>query len=288
MLKNISGARSLHHYKRLGKPLIPFLLAFVLLFTAVPVVLASSTSLHSSSLLGPKKYYLALGDSLAFGYQPDLNFDDGYTNDFFTDLATHGARTVANLSCPGETSTTLINGKCPDAFLRKFPYVGSQLNAALAYLHVLRGQVSPVTLDIGVNDLLSDINKSNCTINVANFSAHLATLDANLTQTILPKLQAALTVNGIPAGDLVLMNYYDPYQDICPNTVPYVQLMNQHLADDASSVGARIADVFTAFGGASNSHICTYTWMCSVFKDIHARAKGYSVIASAFEDELAY
>lgn len=262
---------------------IPFLFAFALLLIAAP------TSFASSSLVGPKKHYLALGDSLAFGYQPDLVFNHGYADDLYADLKSHGVQSLANMGCPGETSSTFINGGCPVPYLRKYPYVGAQLNAALLYLSLLKGSVSPVTLDIGANDVLPDINTSNCSINVSKFNADLATVDANLRQTILPKLHAALTENGQSVGDLAVMNYYDSYQNICPNTVPYVQLLNQHLASDVAGYGT-VVDVFTAFGGATtpNPNICADTWECSIFKNIHATTPGYSVIANAFEQALGY
>ncbi|HLQ29648.1 MAG TPA: hypothetical protein VK140_10500, partial [Ktedonobacteraceae bacterium] len=117
----------------------------------------------------------------------------------------------------------------------------------------------------------------------------LATLDYNLSRIILPKLHAALTVNGQLTGDLVVMNYYDPYQNICPNSVPFTQLVNQHLANDVNGYGTMV-DVFSAFGGATtpNPNICKYTWMCSIFTDIHATDRGYSVIASTFEQGTGY
>ncbi|HZS79309.1 MAG TPA: SGNH/GDSL hydrolase family protein [Ktedonobacteraceae bacterium] len=278
--------KHVHVYRRLGPPLM---LALFLLCLSTPI--ASAASFHSQrgvSLVGPKKYYLALGDSLAFSYQPDLNYDDGYVDDFYANLQGHGTQHLANMGCPGETSSTFINGGCPYAFLRKFPYIGPQLNAALIYLQLHRGSVSPVTLDIGANDLLPDINTKTCTIS-SSFSSDLATVDANLTQTILPELRAALTVNGQVTGDLIVMNYYDPYQNICPNTVPYVQLINQHIANDISGYGL-LVDVFSAFGGAGvpNPNICPYTWMCSLFHDIHATDAGYRVIASAFENTVGY
>jgi lysophospholipase L1-like esterase len=268
---------------------VPLTLAFTLLLILTPGALAASRSAQKVSFVGPKSYYLALGDSLAFGYQPDFNFGSGYTSDFYNNLRSHGTQHTANMACPGETSVTFLNGNCPYPFLRKYPYIGSQMNAALTYLKQHAGQVSPVTLDIGANDVLGDIDSSNCTINQDQFNADLATLDANLTQTILPKLHAALTVNGQVTGDLILMNYYDPYQNICPNTVSDVQLVNQHLASDVSGYGT-IVDVFTAFGGANvpNKHICSYTWMCSIFTDIHATDKGYSIIAKTFEQGYGY
>ncbi len=274
-------------YRRFVKPLLPFTFAVVLFMIVAPAALASPRP--HISLVGAGHRYLALGDSLAFGYQPDLNYDDGYADDFYANLQGHGVKALANLGCPGETSVTFLNGKCPVPFLRKFPYVGSQLNAALLYLALYRGQVSPVTLDIGANDLLPDINKSTCAINTAKFASDLATLDANLTQTILPQLHNALVVNGTLTGDLVVMNYYDPYQNLCPNTVPYIQSINQHIASDVNGYGT-VADVFGAFGGAAtpNGNICSYTWECSIFHDIHSTDTGYSVIASAFENTVGY
>lgn len=289
MFKYIMGVNRSRPYRRI---VAPFLLALVLLFTVAPSVLAA-THTRTLSLVGPRKYYLALGDSLAFGYQPDLNYDDGYVNYLYSNLRGYGVRELANMGCPGETSTTFINGGCPHPFLRKYPYIGAQLGAALLYLAFYAGQVSPVTVDIGANDVLPDINPATCTINTAKFATDLATVDNNLRQTILPLLHNALIVNGKLTGDLVLANYYDAFQNSCPDTLPYIQELNQHLANDASASGyARIADTFSAFGGATipNKNICTYTWICSIgiFKDIHATDAGYSAIASAFERSTGY
>jgi lysophospholipase L1-like esterase len=283
MLLGIRWIRSFFP-RYIGTPLI---LACLLLLLTAPIAFASSQG--SISLVGPKQRYLALGDSLAFGYQPDLNYADGYSTDFYNNLQGHGVHSYANMGCPGETSNSLINGGCPYPFLRKYPYIGAQLNAALDYLAYYKGQVSPVTLDIGANDLLPDINNSTCAVNTAKYTTDLATLDANLTQIILPKLHNALVVNGKLTGDLLVMNNYDPYQNSCPNTVSYIQQINQHIASDVSNYGTMV-DVFSAFGGAKtpNSNICSYTWICSVFKDIHATDKGYSAIASAFEQGAGY
>ncbi len=280
-----SVLKNAHVYQRI---VVPLTFALLLLFISAPAALATS---HGSglSLAGPKQHYLALGDSLAFGYQPDLNYSHGYVDDFFSNLKSHGVKDVANMGCPGETSVTFLNGKCPYPFLRKFPYVGSQLNAALVYLKLHAGQVSPVTLDIGANDLTRDVNTSNCSVNQQQFQQDLATLDNNLTNIILPQLHAALTINGHLTGDLVMMNYYDPFQNICPNSVSFTETVNAHLAADVSNYGT-IVDVFSAFGGPKtpNPHICTYTWMCSIFKDIHATNTGYSVIAATFEQGTGY
>ena len=257
------------------------LLMICSLVTLVAAVsFAFSTPAHAQGFVGPKKYYLALGNSLGFGYQPDLNWDDGFNDDFFSNLKSHGAQQLINMACPGETSSTFINGGCPYAILKKYIYFTPQLQAAVSFIKSHPGQVSPVTLDIGANDLLPDINASNCTIS-SSWSTDLATVQKNLA-TILSQLKSAL--NG--SGDLLLMNYYDPYQNQCPNGVPYQQQLNSTIASDAASAGVPVADVFTAFGGATvpDPNTCSYTWICNfLFHDIHATNKGYSVIAGAFE-----
>ncbi len=138
--------------------------------------------------------------------------------------------------------------------------------------------------------MLRDTNPSTCAVNVPGFNADLATLDANLTQLILPQLKAALKVNGKVTGNIVMMNYYDPLQNICPNSVPFTQMLNKHLAHDVQGFGS-IVDVFRSFGGAKtpNPHICPYTWMCAappLGPNIHPTNKGYSVIAETFEDAI--
>src|SRR5579863_3469628 len=271
--------RRWHTYWRI---LVPLMFVVVMLVVATPSAFAASYS-HRLSLIGPKARYLALGDSLAFGLQPDLDFSHGYVDDLMSNLSRQGVKHLANLGCPGETSSTFINGWCPYPFMRKYPYIGSQLAAALAYLKDYRGQVSPVTLDIGAGDIEKDIDTDTCAIS-SSFTGHLAAIDANV-HTILTQLRAAMTVNGHMTGDILLMNYYDPDQNICSNTVPYIRLLNRHLAADVQGYGV-IVDVFDAFGGAGvpNSNICNYTWMCSIFKDIHATRQGYNVIAGAFEN----
>jgi lysophospholipase L1-like esterase len=245
----------------------------------------------ATTLVGVKSYYLGLGDSLAFGYQPNVDWSHGYVQQWYANLQGRGSKSLTNYGCAGETSSTFINGGCPYWYLLHNYYLGPQLSAAVDFLkedHA--GAVSPVSLDIGANDMLPDINTSNCTVS-SSWSSDLARLDSNLTGTILPRLTKALTnAQGQRTGDLVMMNYYDPFQNICANSLNYVEQLDQHLASDAARFGVPIADVFTAFGGPGvpNSHICTDTWMCSSYKDIHATSTGYGVIAGAFENRTGY
>jgi lysophospholipase L1-like esterase len=273
-----------HIYRRI---VVPFVLAVLLLFAFVPAAFAASNSSPQPNWHGgPKQHYLALGDSLAFGLQPNGDFTHGYVTDLFNALQQEGVKDKLNLGCPGESSITFINGGCP--FGPPLPY--TQLAAAVAYLTANAGNVSPVTLDIGANDVLPDTNPANCMVNVSQFYTDLGTLDTNLTGTILPALLGGLTVNGRITGNIVMMNYYNPYQNICPNTTPYTKILNQHLASDVHGFGF-IVDVFRAFGGAKtpNPNICAYTWMCAappLGPNIHPTNKGYRVIAQTFEEAI--
>jgi lysophospholipase L1-like esterase len=177
--------------------------------------------------------------------------------------------------------------------LHKYIYTGPQLQAAVKFLRKHAGRVSPVTLDIGINDLLPNFESAKCTID-ARWERNLATLDNNLKDVILPQLSLALTVNGQVSGDLLLLNYYDPYQDSCPNTLQAIQTLNRHLAADASGYALSV-DVFSSLRGPLSgkaalpiASICKYTWMCSTFKDVHPNKAGYSAMVSAIEHTVNY
>jgi len=274
---------------------------YVILVLAVALAFTFSVSfshpVKAATLVGPKAFYLALGDSLGLGFQPNGDNNHGYADDFFANLQSHGTRVLENLSCSGETTITMINGGCIDAIQNKVFYVGPQLQAAVNFLHEHAGQVSPVTLDVGADDFLThnDVNTStapNCTLS-SRFNSDLATMDANLSQVILPQLTAALTVNGQRTGDLIIPNYYDPEQNLCPNLVSVTQEVNQHIANDASAFNVTMVDTFTAFGGPAtpNPNINTLTWMSSNFPlvlAIHPRSVGYQLMATTIEQTVGY
>lgn len=253
---------------------------------------------HAASLVGPKANYLALGDSLGFGFQPNGDFNHGYADDFFSNLKSHGTTTLENLSCSGETTVTMINGNCLDKIQNKVRYNGGQLAAAVNFINSHKGQVSPVTLDVGADNFLThnDVNTNNspnCTVNQNGFNSDLAQMDSDLKNTILPQLVSALTVNGQQTGDIIIPNYYDPEQNLCPNLVSLSQEINSHIAADASGFNITMVDIFTAFGGPAtpNNNIPTLTWIGSNFPldlAIHPRSVGYQLMATTIENKVGY
>ncbi len=67
-----------HKYQHFTLPLICAITCF---FFTSPTTFAMST-VHRFTLVGPKSFYLALGNSLAYSYQPDLRDNQGYADDF--------------------------------------------------------------------------------------------------------------------------------------------------------------------------------------------------------------
>jgi|SRR5947209_4629273 len=166
----------------------------------------------------PGSTYLALGDSVTFGYQestvvPAPNYRDqaslpGYPEHLAKALHTK----VVNASCPGETSASLVNAKatsngCENAYRKAFPlhvaYKGSQLKFAVAYLRS-HPRVRLVSLMIGFNDF---------------FLCEKATTDQCLAPSEQKPLLARITrnVHTIIAavrnraryrGQLIIVHYY--------------------------------------------------------------------------------
>ena len=144
---------------------------------------------------------MALGDSLAAGYQPggaELR-DTAYPALTATRLeAAGGDLTLENLGCSGETTTSLLKGgKCDFA-------AGSQLEQAEK---LLKGSsdVSLVTVDIGGNDLLRCV-RGGAQIDTTCVTAGVGTVKKNLP-TILKRLKAAAG----PDVPVLVLGYYNPW-----------------------------------------------------------------------------
>ena len=252
----------------------------------------------------PKQYYLALGDSLAFGYQQfKLNqqlaqsgtvnptaFTTGYVDDFGRMLRTiqPGIQTV-NYGCPGETSTQFLSSAgCPTyPFSLHDSYTSSQMDAALAFLRAHPGQVSPITLDIGTNDIGNVVSQCGG-YSAADLPCIFAALPGVLNQVgeNLTRILGALR-EASPSSEIIVMQYYNPIAVIpslttASNGAAYE--LNSVIAGAAGANQARLADAFTPFNLAPQEPqtLCVLTLMCTAQPDIHASDAGYLVIAQQF------
>ncbi|HEX5309403.1 MAG TPA: SGNH/GDSL hydrolase family protein [Solirubrobacteraceae bacterium] len=245
----------------------------------------------------PRQTYLALGDSLAFGYQqakfnelfPNESpaaFDTGYVDDFGRFLLkAHRDDGVVNDGCPGETTDSFINGPCVYqlSFPLHHPYVGgsgsSQLSDALAYLDAHPGTVSPITLDIGANDALGVI-EGTCKLEATCIAAHAPALFAHVAGnlgTILADLRGAA-----PQAKVVVLGLYNPFGSAIAGGDELTAALNQVMRQVASAASAHFADplpVFNPPGALEQPTICLLTNMCTPLTDIHPTDIGYAVLA---------
>lgn len=247
--------------------------------------------------------YLALGDSVAFGYQPAsvtpvsryLNASNfaGYPNDVAKALHLH----LVNASCPGETSASMISQSAPNVGCESNPngglgyrsfaplhvaYSGSQLAFAVRYLRQ-HSQTKLVTIDIGANDLFlcEDKNGGQCT--GSNFTVTLAAITQNLD-----KILGSLRGQGGYHGTLVVMNYYALTYGASLTSVG-IQSLDTTLAKVAARYGGRVADAFDAFKAASASaggDTCKAGLRIKLPSggcDLHPTARGHEVLATAIQ-----
>jgi lysophospholipase L1-like esterase len=253
----------------------------------------------------PVSYYLALGDSLAVGVQPDaagtsVETRSGYPDQLYATLRrSHPGLRLVKLGCPGETTTTMINGGlCTYSG-------GPQLAAAASFLRAHRARVSLVTIDIGANDAdgcISQLSFSRITGCIRKSLPQAAT---NLT-TIMKRLRQA-----DPHGRIIAMSYYLPSlaqwrngpagHAVARVSVLAMEGYNTLLTRVYQGFGVRVADVFGAFHSADFGQqvtvpgfgtlprnvaaICQWTWECAApprGPNVHANPAGYQVIAHAF------
>jgi lysophospholipase L1-like esterase len=314
-----------HMMRRTGRRISAYTIFGVAVTLAL--VIMNLTIITPAAVSGAftQHYYVAVGDSLSFGYQPTFDFSHGFADDLFADLQRaevtskeRNRTALENYACAGEKSNTMINGGFSGRDFQKIPYPGPQLDAVIDFLLAHKGKISPVTFEIGANDVLPDWNATTCTASPAT-DDHIAQVDDNLTRVdksspdaandpnnkangILQRLTAALTISPpLPGahgpantqarpGDLVMLNYYNVFAKVCPNSAAFVKKLNDHLEADAAKFGVPIVDVYTAFGGDSGmaDNICAYTWYCQPSPDIHPTRAGYEVIAAAVKGVLGY
>ena len=278
-------------------------------FLAAPAAQANPPAGH---LTPPKAYYLALGDSLAYGYQqakfnsefPNVDpasFNTGYVDDFAAKLAplSPGIQ-VINEGCPGETSDSLINGNRLDfcATGTGWPWVWlhhpysdlhpTQLSDAMAFLNAHPRQTSPVTIDIGANDLLA--TERACAIAYGNGTpADLLCISeqapltiehvANNLGIILGEIRATA-----PTTEIIVMGLYNP-QFTLPGSDTLIESgFNPTMAGVASQFHAFFADPFPAINhGAAypdeQTSVCSQIAICTALQDIHPFDNGYAAIA---------
>lgn len=213
-------------------------------------------------VLGPGSTYLALGDSVTFGYMestvvPAPRYRDAAS---FLGYPEHLARElrirVVNAACSGETSASLINSRaqsngCENSlgsrvgYRTRYPlhvrYRGSQLRFAVRYL-LRHPDVRLVSLMIGANDvfLCQKTTKDGC-LAPAEERAVFAKISGNVHRIL-----TAIRRQAHYRGQLVIVNYYSlNYASALFSGVS--RGINQAMDRAARPFGVAIADGYGEF-----------------------------------------
>jgi lysophospholipase L1-like esterase len=249
----------------------------------------------------PQAYYLALGDSIAYGFQlpkwlaglSPAGFDTGYVDVFGAELRRIRPQiATVNYGCPGESTVSFIAGPCTTrqegVIELHDDFDGSQLHAAVAFLRAHDGRVSPITLHLGGNDVLALVAACNRDFGCveAEAPAALAQFRARLA-TILAQLRAAA-----PNAEIIVSGQYDPFMGSLEMADPLYVALNDAIATVVGAERARYADIFPAFNRQGDpegeaASICALTLLCSD-GDGHPSDAGYRVIAAAVFDASGY
>jgi len=281
--------------------LVAALAAVLVVFTAGSAAATDSASSQSQKT----SYYLALGDSLAIGVQPDAAGDIHPTDSGYPDLlhaelsASDPDLQLVKLGCSGETTTTFVKGgRC------SYGAFASQLQAAAAFLLTHRGDVDLVTINLGGNDIAGCADLTG--IDAACVAAAMSTIETKLT--IATIVLRAVAGGGVP---IVGSNFHDPFlafwlfgpggQEIAQASLPVTADVNNLVEGIYEQIGAPVADVESAFQTfvttplvplpgigevpLNVARICQWTFMCvppPVGPDFHPTDAGYQVMADAF------
>jgi lysophospholipase L1-like esterase len=206
----------------------------------------------------PGTRYLALGDSVTFGYMessvvPAPNYHNAASFFGYPELAGDALHLkVANAACSGETSSSLINPKaqsngCENSpgnpstgYRTQFPlhvkYKGSQLAFALSYLKAHKN-VSLVSLMIGANDFFvcQETTTDGC-----GTAAERNAVAAKVTSNI-HKILGSIRNTAHYKGQIAIVNYYSLNYSV-PAVNAQSQLLNKTQDAAAKPYHVVIAD----------------------------------------------
>ena len=239
----------------------------------------------------PQSYYLALGDSIAYGIQPTKTKPDARPSDFHTgyvDVVAARLRKlspglqVVNYGCPGESTMTFSRGGCPafaDRIKLHDAFLGSQLDAALAFLHAHPGEVSPITLTLYGNDwlpVLLDTCKGKVACARERGPAAIAGFGSRLA-SIIRQLRAAA-----PTADIVVTGAWNPDPSQLGTLKAIYRSFEASVIRAAAPSHASVARMLPVFNPAAKAQarLCAFTFICSK-GDPHPTDAGYRAMADA-------
>lgn len=231
-----------------------------LLAAAVLLVAAAPASAARGKPVARGSTYLALGDSVTFGYQeqqvvpaPDYTHARSFVG--YPELLGSALRLrVFNAACPGETSASLVDASapsngCENVYRKSFPlhvrYRGSQLAYAVRFLRGHR-DTRLVSLMIGANDyFLCQKTTADACASPAEQAATLSKIAANVRRTL-----SAIRRDARYRGQIAIIRYY-AVDYSSPALRAFSQALNTAMAKGARGFHVVIADGFGVWRAAS-------------------------------------
>jgi lysophospholipase L1-like esterase len=242
--------------------------------------------------------YLALGDSVSFGYReatnrPTPNYKKPKSFRGFPEvIASDLGLKLHNASCPGETSGSFLNtanksngcensrGGGPgyrDAYPLHVKYARSQMRYAITFLKA-HPNTKLVSLMIGANDGLLCLQGKHCNI------GNVLTRVGKNVHTIMNGIRKVARYK----GQIVIMNYYaTDYRD--PNARAQSLALNNVVDSAARPYHVRFAGGYGAFRkasaqtGGNNCAAGLLTILSGGGCGIHPSLAGQTLLASAAE-----
>lgn len=246
--------------------------------------------------------YLALGDSVAFGYVPPAavpapNYFDARSFVGYPEfLAQQLNERVSNASCAGETTASMLiagaqsNGcensvGSPVGYRTLYPlhvqYQGTQMEYALHYLAAHK-HTQLITIDIGANDAFV------CEETTLDGCSSLPELIGLATQiaTNLGTIYHELRVDAGYTGTIVALTYYSlSYSD--PAAIGLAEFLDNTISGVTTAYGGIVADGLGAFAGPALAHggsTCAAGLLIKLPDgtcDVHPTAAGHRLLAAA-------
>lgn len=254
--------------------------------------------------------YLALGDSLPFGYNPlvqppALSHYFGYPSI----ISGISQKSLTNASCPFETTGTFLSGGTTGDGLFGCPvwraasglakplfvsYSGSQLGFATTFLQS-HPNIRLVTIQLGGNDLadLAFFCNGDPACELPRLSATLAQVATNLGMTIAHIRSAGYS------GPIVLVDYYAFNYTNLTQTGAFSALAATIAGVAAASPDVKVADAFKAFALVSapfagdtcaaglRIKLNSFNPQTGDTCDVHPTFAGHAVLAGAVFSALA-
>jgi lysophospholipase L1-like esterase len=265
----------------------------------------STTTVTPSTPIARGSGYLALGDSVSFGYQePTVVPAPDYTNaanfvGFPEVIASDLHLKLTNFACPGETSSSLINDSAQSfgcetslsattpAYRPTFPlhnkYSGSQLSAAVKFLKA-NPKTRLVTLMVGANDYFLCVATTPDQCQSATEQIGVVGTVAKNVRTIVTALRNKAHYN----GQLVLVDYYATSSALAAAT----EGLDTQINRAGHGFHVRVANAFNSFASASvhaGGTACTaglLTMLSTGGCGVHPSAAGQTLLASTVIQSL--